>query len=145
VSVVRSPLEAITSDAVIGMSYRGYDPETVLPKVVDTLTRSYIKVLTDIYEQSSIIIDFEDLVSRPDDVANYISSMVGTEIVNQGEEIIINAQTITNGSPDFCPSAKELPLYETISNLMSVAGVSERAYEVYNLALSKAIAIDTQI
>jgi len=143
ISVVRNPLDCITSDAAIGMYHKGFDPETGLWNVVNFMTWSYIKTLKEIYKKADTIIDFNNLVSDPEGTAIAIAKIVDVPVNQENRNIEIEEQTMQYGSPNFVISAREIPIYERVKQLMSTMGVSEEANEIYRLVMSKAI--DTQI
>lgn len=144
VSIIRNPVDAIASDAAITVNHKKdivankHSYNIILPLLVDRLDQNYVDTLTTIYNKSDIIIDFNDLISRPDDVMNAIARKLDIPIGNQ-EDVTVGNQSSLGAGPEFIQSATGLDYYDLTKLRVSQMGVSNEAMDMYSLLLSKAI------
>jgi hypothetical protein len=129
-TIVRDPIEVISSYLSLQEKGSGY---TNLGRVEETIT-NYVFTHNFLYEHADLIIDFKDLVSRPDDVAKKVLSLL--EIKNTDYRLFNRIPNVWN--EEYVPSSKILPGYREYGMQENNFGL---CYSYYNKMLEKKIEI----
>ena len=146
-SVVRNPVDSVVSNTVVGIhdiegfSLNQDSDNSNLRVIANRIVKNYSITLNTIYANSDIIIDFNDLVSRPDDVMNAIATKLDIPITNQGQEVEVVPKAAKGKRTAFYPSSEVLPNYDLVKDLVSQMPIYGGAINAYNRVLSKAIVI----
>lgn len=104
ITIVRDPIDAISSYLTLQEKDFG---ETNLERIEETIT-NYVLMHNFLYEYADCIIDFRDLVSRPDDVVKEVFRLLEIK-----EEDYASFNRIYNPlHEEYVPSSKTLPGYK---------------------------------
>lgn len=104
ITIVRDPLDAISS--YLSLQEKVYG-ETNLGRIEETIT-NYVLLHSFLYDHADYVIDFQDLVSRPDDVVKKLFSSL--EITNTDYKLF--TRTPNTWQETYTPSSKILPGYK---------------------------------
>ena len=129
-TIVRDPIEAISSYLSIQEKKYGY---TNLGRIEETITE-YVFTHNFLYEHADLIIDFKDLVSRPDDVVKKVFSLL--EIKNTDYRLFKRTPNVWH--EEYVPSSKILSEYKEYSMQEHNFGL---CYSYYNKILENKIEI----
>ena len=134
ITIVRDPVESITSYSAYEQSHSGPRPLFAIETRVNQLLTEYILMHNFLYDYADYVIDFNDLVSYPDTVTKKIISLL--EIGS--EDYAFFATYPMEYSEDYLASSKVLSSYD--KNLLDKFNF-DSCYFYYNRILEKKIII----
>jgi hypothetical protein len=134
ITIVRDPVDSITSYSAYGLINSGSRPLFATDTRVNQLLTEYILMHNFLYDHADYIIDFNDLVSYPDAVIKKILSLL--EI--GAEDYVFFATSPIEYSEEYLASSKILSSYD--KNLLDKFNV-DACYFYYNRILEKKIII----
>lgn len=134
ITIVRDPIDSITSYTVYEQSNSGPRPLFATDTRVNQLLTEYIVMHNFLYEYADHVIDFNDLVSYPDVVTKKILSLLEID----AEDYIFFATSPIEYSEKYLASSKILPSYD--KNLLDKFDFNS-CYFYYNRILEKKITI----
>lgn len=134
ITIVRDPVDSITSYSAYEQSNAGPRPLFAIETRVNQLLTEYMLMHNFLYDHADYIVDFNDLVSHPEDVTKKILRLLN--IVP--EDYVFFATSPTEYSEDYLASSKILPSYD--ENLLDKFNF-DSCYFYYNKILEKKITI----
>lgn len=130
ITIVRDPLDAISSYLALQEKESGH---TNSKRIEETIT-NYVFMHSFLYNHADCIIDFKDLVNRPDDVVKKVFSLL--EIKNTDYKLF--ERTPNLWWEEYTPSSKILPEYKKYNLNEENFGL---CYSYYNKILERKIVI----
>lgn len=130
ITIVRDPIDTISS--YLTLQEQGYG-DTNLERIEETIT-NYVFMYRFLYDYADCIIDFKDLVSRPDDVVERVFSLL--EI--KEEDYKFFNMVYNPWHEEYVPSSKTLPGYKKYKLDEHNIGL---CYFYYNRILKRKIVI----
>ena len=134
ITIVRDPVDSITSYSAYEQSNAGPRPLFATETRVNQLLTEYILMHNFLYDYADYVIDFNDLVSNPDDVTIKILSLLEID----AEDYIFFATSPIEYSENYLASSKILSSYD--KNLLNKFNF-DSCYFYYNRILEKKIII----
>jgi hypothetical protein len=134
ITIVRDPVDSITSYSAYEQSNAGPRPLFAIETRVNQLLTEYMLMHNFLYDHADYVIDFNDLVSNPDAVTKKILSLL--EI--GPEDYIFFATSPIEYSENYLASSKILSSYD--KNLLNKFNF-DSCYFYYNKILEKKITI----
>ena len=134
VTIVRDPVESITSYSAYEQSNAGPKPLFATETRVNQLLTEYILMHNFLYDHADYVIDFNDLVSNPEAVTKKILSLLAIS----SEDYDFFATSPMEYSKDYLASSKTLSNYD--KNLLHRFNF-DSCYFYYNRILEKKIII----
>jgi hypothetical protein len=134
ITIVRDPIESITSYSAYEQSNSGPRPLFATDIRVNQLLTEYMLMHNFLYEHADYVIDFNDLISHPDAVTKKILSLLK---INEEDYIFFNTG-VMEYSKDYLESSKILSSYD--KNLLDKFNF-DSCYFYYNRILEKKIII----
>jgi hypothetical protein len=134
ITIVRDPVDSITSYSAYEQSNAGPRPLFAIETRVNQLLTEYMLMHNFLYDHADYVIDFNDLVSNPDAVTKKILSLL--EI--GPEDYIFFATSPIEYSENYLASSKILSSYD--KNLLDKFNF-DSCYFYYNKILGKKIII----
>lgn len=125
ITVIRNPLDTLTSFAAMRMHYRGGE-------IRKDIVAQYCSTYRYLIKNADIILDYEDLVKDPHSVAAFVINSIGKTVffkspeIKRNEDIASRKYLVSSGVSDYYSVAKELMLSEDLGE----------CYELYEQALS---------
>jgi hypothetical protein len=134
ITIVRDPVDSITSYSAYEQSNAGPRPLFAIETRVNQLLTEYILVHNFLYDYADYVIDFNDLVSYPDAVTKKILSLLE---IDSGDYVFFDTYS-REYSEDYLESSKTLPNYD--KNLLDKFNF-DSCYFYYNKILEKKIIV----
>jgi hypothetical protein len=134
ITIVRDPVDSITSYSAYEQSNAGPRPLFATDTRVNQLLTEYILMHNFLYEHADYIIDFNDLISNPEAVTKKILSLLAID----SEDYVLFATYPMRYSEYYLPSSKTLSSYD--KNLLDKFNF-DSCYFYYNRILEKKIII----
>jgi len=130
ITIVRDPVDSITSYSAYEQSNAGPRPLFAIETRVNQLLTEYILMHNFLYDHADYVIDFNDLVCHPNDVTKKILSLLNI----RPEDRVFFTTSPTEYSEDYLASSKILPSYD--KNLLDKFNF-DSCYFYYNRILEK--------
>lgn len=134
ITIVRDPVESITSYSAYEQSHSGPRPLFATDIRVNQLLTEYILINNFLYDHADHVIDFNDLVLYPDAVTKKILSLLEID----AKDYVFFDKGVMEYSQEYLASSKTLPSYN--KNLLDDFNF-ESCYFYYNRILEKKIII----
>lgn len=134
ITIVRDPVDSVTSYSAYEQSNAGPKPLFAIETRVNQLLTEYILMHNFLYEHADYVIDFNDLVSYPDEVTKKIISLLNIN----AEDYAFFDTGVAKYSDEYLPSSKILSSYD--ENLLDKFNF-DSCYFYYNKILEKKIII----
>jgi hypothetical protein len=134
ITIVRDPIDSITSYSAYEQSHSGPRPLFATDTRVNQLLTEYILMHNFLYEHADYIIDFNDLVACPEAVTKKILSLLAID----SKDYVLFATYPMEYSENYLASSKTLSSYD--ENLLNMFDF-DSCYFYYNRILEKKIII----
>lgn len=136
ISIVRDPLDSMSSDLSMHFHYHGWQED-----YIESIVGQYVGVGNQICDRADIVIRYDDLINNPIGVVKIISEKLNLDILDNPNK---DYEVVDKPNYKYLKSSTVYKDYEKVRERLSSMDLS-KAYELYEKFLSKSSAISDDL